>query len=155
MSWKAVTANTKYQGTNDYGIWTVEASSSAGSSYPVHYAFDSSTSNYWISAAMSTDDYVSCAIYLPEGVSINPTAIYISYGQFANAQVQGLNESTGAWETIESLSNTTANSTTKNLSPAVTGYYTAFRVYGTRYSSGYNDPRVSAFSIGAGTLKIE
>ena len=154
MSWKAVTANTKYQGTNDYGTWTIEASSSAGNDYSVVNAFDTQTSDYWISAAMSTDDYVSCAIYLPTGVSINPTSIYVSYGQFKNASIQGLNESNGAWEIVESLSNTASNSTTKNLSPTVTNYYKAFRVYGTRYNASYNDPRVAAFSIMAGTLKI-
>lgn len=141
--------------SNSYGEWKVEATKVASSTNKASCAFDGSTDNYWRPEDLSTDTtYVSCTIYLPTGVSIKPTIFAVSYGQFKSASIRGLNETTGNWDTIVSLTETSSNKYSPKPTTTTTDYYTAFRVYGRRYSSGYDQPRVHDFEITSGTLKI-
>lgn len=142
--------------TNSYGEWKITASQiQDADSYNTIHAFDNSTYSYWHSGNLSSDStFVWCGIYLPEGVSINPKKFSLKYAKFRNAHIQGLNETTEAWENIVSLTDT---SSTLSVTPGVTtnNYYKAFRVAGYRYSSTYKNPALDSFLITAGTLKIE
>lgn len=147
----------KDSATNDYGTWTVEAKDSYASNYYVASAFDNGDYTGWSSAKMSdytTTSYIQ--LNTPNGVSINPTQIFVRGACFEDGVISGLNEK-GVWENLVTgiYDMSGGNYTSKTFTIATDNYYSAIRL------TAHRSDNVSAeyivvqeLRVLSGTLKI-
>lgn len=135
-SWNLTTAYTDYKYSNTYGQWTIHASSTRdnSSSYAAQRAFNTSVSNQWQPASISSGNYEYIQLNFP--VLINPTQFLITTMRTKNvAKLQLLNTSNVWVDAYNLQGETIKKQETINLS--LSGYYTALRIYGTRYDANY------------------
>lgn len=135
-SWTAVTNYTDYKYSNTYGEWTIHASSvyNNSSSYAAQRAFNTSVSNHWRPGSISSGNYEYIQLNFP--VLINPTQFLITTMRTKNvAKLQLLNTS-GVWVDAANL-NAEEVKKQETINLSLSGYFTALRIYGTRYSSNY------------------
>ncbi len=144
-TWTTVTTGTKYSASNDYGEWTIQASSYNGTaSNGLYNAFDGST---------STGSYIpygtsSAWFSITSPVAIKPTEIYLSLQSCNGGTVQGLNSETGEWETLGNFTDGTQTITTEN-------YYIQFKVNVNAPSSAVMVRNIKEFQITKGIYKYD
>lgn len=153
-NWTEVTARTEYTAINDYGEWGIWADSC----YPTRTlksAFDGdySTTSYWESTYLESNEEVSMGIDLPIGVSICPTRVMVKARYLGGkAVILGLNVSTGEWgELCELYSD--VYWAEKYFNITTTNFYSKFKLKTNRYNGTYSEPGVSEFQITSGTLR--
>jgi hypothetical protein len=129
-TWTAVTGDTVYSSTNDYGIWTISSNGRYSNNYNISYAFDGSTSSGWRNASGGGKEgeiIINCPVL------IKPTTIYVKSSSLynSNCTLQGYNPTTESWEDLFRFNKNgeiTEVITTSN-------YYSKFRIYGTNMSN--------------------
>ena len=157
-TWTEITANTDYEASNMYGVWYAKTIyAPTANQTAVSRAFDASTSTYWSATSTTNTAEREAQLWLPQGVSINPTKITIIHqyvGRSAlQGKVQGSVDGTD-WVDLCTLTVST-NKTTETFDITTETFYKYFRVLTYRYSSSYNTQYVYDFQITAGTLKTE
>lgn len=154
--WTEITKRTEYTATNDYGEWRIWADKAYSTSMSsVHYAFDgsNSTSYYWKSGYLESNEQVSMGIDLPIDVSICPVRAMVKARYLGDdAMMLGLNTSTGEWDELCELYSSTSwaeryfDITTNN-------FYSKFKLKTKRYNSSDSEPFVSEFQITSGIIR--
>ena len=157
-TWTEITANTDYEASNMYGVWYAKTIyAPTANQTAVSRAFDASTSTYWSATSTTNTAEREAQLWLPQGVSINPTKITIIHqyvGRSAlQGKVQGSVDGTD-WVDLCTLTVST-NKTTETFDITTETFYKYFRVLTYRYSSSSNTQYVYDFQITAGTLKTE
>lgn len=145
--------------TNSYGEWYVGANTITDnpSLYRASYAFDGSTSTYYVAAYLSSDTTgTNLQINLPTGVSIKPSTISVRHRYCGNssrpALIRGYDGT--KWVDLATMGSY-SSAQTETFTIEGDSYYTKFLINLYRYSSNRDTPYVYGFDITSGTLKIE
>lgn len=145
--WTAITENTEYTATNDYGTWKLTASG-VYSTYIPPRIIDGNDSSMWESQSLGTNDDGFIQIDFP--VLINPNTIYVVGTYISNTQLQLLNLN-NEWIDCGAPSGTTAKATT-TFNLTFNEFFKGVRIYGKRYSSNYTRLRLYTLSLLSGQI---
>lgn len=151
-SWSgsSTAANHSFTGTNTWGTWTCRMDKSAYStSYICSKAFDNDTST---EARPNSKENNWVQLYLPTGITINPTKITARVSCIKNtSRIEARNAATGAWEILYTQpTNISTSATDITVNISTTNYYNAFAI-----NAQYNlyRPSIYDFKIVSGTIK--